>query len=239
MRHIVQGTAAGAARSAAKSAARLAAVATLTALGASGCATLSQSSTQEIVVLAYDQRDRPVTGMTCTLNNGAGEARFSTPANSVTVRRHYADLEIECTRGGDAAKGTVVARRENLEQALVPFGWVAVGVDHLTGHLYAYPDVVRLRVGQHLRYEFSREARAAGVIATLGQEADSADLQAAPRVVAMPIAAPAPTAQPVAAANGRAARAGTVTATRAPAATSVTPAAPVRSAPVRSAPLTW
>jgi hypothetical protein len=65
--------------------------------------------------------------------------------------------------------GTVAARRDGLEQALVPFGSVAVAIDHLTGHLYSYPTVVRLRVGQHLRFEFSNEARAAGLIATVGE----------------------------------------------------------------------
>jgi hypothetical protein len=196
---------------------------------------VSQSSTQEITVLAYDQRDRPVAGMSCTLRNGAGEAQFSTPANKVTVRRSYADLEIECTRGSEVARGTVVARRENLEQALVPFGWVAVGVDHLTGHLYAYPDLVRLRVGQHLRYEFSREARAAGLIAQLAEE-PSVDLQAAPARKELPPAATAVPATAVKPASTRAAR----PAAEASAATAGTTKPAARTTPpARTAPLTW
>jgi hypothetical protein len=201
-----------------------------TSAALTGCATMSQSSTQDIVVLAYDQRDRPVAGMTCTLTNGMGESRFSTPAEKVTVRRSHSDLEIECTRGGEIARGTVQARRENLEQALVPFGWVAVGVDHLTGHLYAYPDLVRLRVGQHLRYEFSREARAAGVIAQLGTDT-SADLAATPPRQDLPA-----TTVPAAAAKPAATRAPRQAVDATPA--SARPATRA-TAPARSAPLTW
>jgi len=222
-----------------------AALAASAVIAVSGCATMSQSSTQDITVLAYDQRDRPVAGMTCTLRNGVGEAEFSTPANKVTVRRSYADLEIECRRGNEVAKGTVVARRENLEQALVPFGWVAVGVDHLTGHLYAYPDLVRLRVGQHLRYEFSREARAAGLIATLGDGGAMAELHGPPArsEPLPPVAAPSrksasATARPARprAASAAGASASSTSASTTSASTASSTAA-ARAA--RTAPLTW
>ncbi len=207
-----------------------AALALAAACAVSGCATVSQSSTQDIVVLAYDQRDRPVAGMSCTLSNGMGETRFNTPAEKVTVRRSHTDLVIECTRGGEIARGTVQSRRENLEQALVPFGWVAVGVDHLTGHLYAYPETVRLRVGQHLRYEFSREARAAGVIAQLSEDT-SADLNAAPpRKELPPAAVPTPAVKSTSTRTTR--PAAEVTPSARPAAKTAAPAA-------RTAPLNW
>lgn len=137
-------------------------------LALAGCSTVMLPSQQEVQILAFDAADRPVTGMTCKVSNQMGEATVTTPAIDVPVRRSFSDLQIECRRGNDIAMGTVVPRRHGLEQALVPFGSVAVAIDHISGHLYAYPTVVRLRLGQHLRFEFSTEARAAGLIATVG-----------------------------------------------------------------------
>lgn len=134
-----------------------------------GCGTVMLPSQQPLQILAFDANDRPVTGMDCTISNVVGEWKVSTPAIDVPVRRSHSELQIECRRGNEVAMGTVAARRDGLEQALVPFGSVAVAIDHLTGHLYSYPTVVRLRVGQHLRFEFSNEARAAGLIATVGE----------------------------------------------------------------------
>jgi hypothetical protein len=136
---------------------------------ATGCGTVTLPSQQPLQILAFDAADRPVTGMACRISNAIGEWTVSTPAIDVPVRRSHSDLQIECRRGSEVAMGTVAARRDGLEQALVPFGSVAVAIDHLTGHLYSYPTVVRLRVGQHLRFEFSTEARAAGLIATVGE----------------------------------------------------------------------
>jgi hypothetical protein len=137
-------------------------------LALAGCSTVMLPSQQEVQILAFDAADRPVTGMTCKVSNQMGEATVTTPAIDVPVRRSFSDLQIECRRGNDVAMGTVVPRRHGLEQALVPFGSVAVAIDHISGHLYAYPTVVCLRLGQHLRFEFSTEARAAGLIATVG-----------------------------------------------------------------------
>jgi hypothetical protein len=133
------------------------------------CGTVMLPSEQPLQILAFDAADQPVTGMKCTVSNAMGEWKVSTPALDVPVRRSFSDLQIECRRGSDVAMGTVVPRRHGLEQALVPFGSVAVAIDHVSGHLYAYPTVVRLRLGQHLRFEFSTEARASGLIATIGE----------------------------------------------------------------------
>lgn len=200
---------------------------------AAGCGTVTLPSQQPMQILAFDANDRPVTGMDCTISNIVGEWKVSTPAIDVPVRRSHSELQIECRRGTEVAMGTVAARRDGLEQALVPFGSLAVAIDHLTGHLYSYPTVVRLRVGQHLRYEFSNEARAAGLIATVG-ETMVVDLGAAP-VPREPLpdagAAPPP-AKPVGAARPvhRSAASGAKAA--------AAPAAPA-AAPRPSAPVNW
>jgi len=201
---------------------------------AAGCGTVSQSSRQPLQILAFDAADRPVTGMECTVKNLVDESKVRTPAIDVPVRRSHSDLEIDCRRGNDIAMGTVVARRDGLEQALVPFGSVAVAIDHLTGHLYSYPTVVRLRLGQHLRFEFSTEARAAGLIATVG-ETMVVDLGATPAP-----REPLPEANSAPPANTAPATKPARRAARPPVATARKPAAdPQPSTPRPTAPLTW
>lgn len=204
------------------------------ALLLAGCGTVTLPSQQPVQILAFDAADRPVTGMVCKISNAMGETTVTTPAIDVPVRRSFSDLQIECRRGNEVAMGTVVPRRSGLEQALVPFGSVAVAIDHLSGHLYSYPTVVRLRLGQHLRFEFSTEARAAGLIATVGDTmvvdlgATPAPREPLPELV--PAVAPAKPAAKPAARPRPAAR---------------PPVAPARTetqqddAPRRTAPLTW
>lgn len=196
----------------------------------SGCGTVMLPSQQSLQILAFDANDRPVTGMDCKISNVVGEWNVSTPAIDVPVRRSHSELQIECRRGSEVAMGTVAARRDGLEQALVPFGSVAVAIDHLTGHLYSYPTVVRLRVGQHLRFEFSNEARAAGLIATVG-ETMVVDLGAAPAPREPLPESTAAAAKPASAARparrSSPARQATDTAARAAPAATPRPSAPV------------
>lgn len=204
---------------------------------AAGCATVTVSGEQPIQVLAFDAQDRPVTGLECRLSNLMGEWRARTPATEIAVRRSHSDLEIECRRGKDVAMGTLSPRRDRVEQAMLPFGSVGVAIDHLTGHLYSYPNVVRLRLGQHLRFEFSTEARAAGLVATVG-EGTVADIGAgaAPR---QPLPAAATHASETAAAAVRPARPARAVPTS-PARKPPTTSAPAAvAAPRPSAPLTW
>lgn len=198
-----------------------------------GCGTVMLPSQQPLQILAFDANDRPVTGMDCKISNVVGEWNVSTPAIDVPVRRSHSELQIECRRGSEVAMGTVAARRDGLEQALVPFGSVAVAIDHLTGHLYSYPTVVRLRVGQHLRFEFSNEARAAGLIATVG-ETMVVDLGAAP-APREPL--PETTAGAAAAKPASAARPARRSGTR-PATDTAARAAPAAT-PRPSAPVNW
>jgi hypothetical protein len=205
-------------------------------LALAGCSTVMLPSQQEVQILAFDAADRPVTGMTCKVSNQMGESTVTTPAIDVPVRRSFSDLQIECRRGNDVAMGTVVPRRHGLEQALVPFGSVAVAIDHISGHLYAYPTVVRLRLGQHLRFEFSTEARAAGLIATVG-DTMVVDLGATP-APREPLPELAPTAAP---AKGAATKpAARPRPAPRPAATSTARTEPAQDSTVRrSAPVNW
>jgi hypothetical protein len=207
----------------------------LAPLALAACGTVTLPSQQPMQIVAFDGADNPVTGMKCRVSNAMGEWTVSTPAIDVPVRRSFSDLQIECRRGNDVAMGTVVPRRHGLEQALVPFGSVAVAIDHLSGHLYSYPTVVRLRLGQHLRFEFSTEARAAGLIATIG-DTMVADLGATPPREPLPeLTAPASASKP--AASKPAAR--PKSAPRPPVVSGARAEPAPESPPRRTAPVTW
>jgi hypothetical protein len=140
-------------------------------LAMTGCATLTGSSTQTIEVTTVDTRDRPVRGMTCTLTHGPGSYVVDTPARDLEIRRSSTDLEIECRRGSQIARGTVVPRGESsMIHSFIPGGSVATLVDYATGAMYTYPSPLRLKIGQHLRFETGGEAHAT-VMATVGDPA--------------------------------------------------------------------
>ncbi len=135
----------------------------------SGCATLTGSSTQTIDVATVDARDRPVRGMTCTVSHGPGTYVFDTPVQGLEIKRSASDLEIECRRGSQIARGTVVSRGESaMAHSFIPGGSIATLVDYATGAMYTYPSPLRLKIGQHLRFESGGEAKAS-VVATLGE----------------------------------------------------------------------
>jgi hypothetical protein len=143
-------------------------------LALTGCATLTGSSTQTIEVTTVDARDRPVRGMTCTLTYGSGNYVFDTPVTDFEIKRSSTDMEIECRRGSQIARGTVIPRAESaIAHAFIPGGSIATLVDFATGAMYTYPSPLRLRIGQHLRFETGSEARAT-VVANVGDPAPPA-----------------------------------------------------------------
>jgi hypothetical protein len=152
-----------------------------------GCATLTGSSTQTIEVTTVDARDRPVRGMTCTLTHGPGSYVVDSPAIHLEIKRSSTDLEIECRRGSQLAKGTVVPHGESsIAHSLIPGGSIATLVDYATGAMYTYPSPLRLRIGQHLRFETGTEARAT-VVADVNEAAPSKTAAAAPATKAAPV----------------------------------------------------
>lgn len=164
-------------------------------LMSTGCATLTGSSTQMIDVTTVDARDRPVRGMTCTLTHGPGSYVVDSPVTSLEIKRSATDLEIECRRGSQLAKGTVVSHGESaMAHSFIPGGSIATLVDFATGAMYTYPSPLRLKIGQHLRFETGSEARAT-VVANVG------DSSAAPAAATKGATPSAPAAKATAVTN--------------------------------------
>ena len=181
-----------------------------------GCATVTGKSTQSLQLEVVDAQDRPVKGMECRLSHvvaapakeGLGspvhplEIVVMAPARNVEVRRSGNPLQIDCRKGKEVAVATVHPRREGLEQALVPFGSVAVLIDHVSGNLYAYPTDLRLRLGQSLQLEHGEQSR----VVSSERVAGSATTEEPLAAVARPaVAVGAPAARAVTAAPMQAA----------------------------------
>lgn len=166
----------------------------------SGCATLTGTATQAIEIQAVDARDRAVRGMQCRVANGADEQVVTLPANEVQVRRSSGELEIECRLGAQVARGTAVPRGDaKMENSFIPGSSIAALVDHLSGYMYSYPTPLKLRVGEHLRFEFS-DAPRAELVASLAPPGAPTPAPAGPLpVIATPVIPaqiPAQTAAP-------------------------------------------
>jgi hypothetical protein len=122
-----------------------------------GCATVSGTPTQAVSIHTVDAFDRPVTGMRCRIGNASADYVGDTPMFDLQVRRSASDLEIECRRGNEVARGTAVSRGTTLVTALLPGGTAAILIDHVSGYRYTYPQTLRLRVGEHLVFDPSTE----------------------------------------------------------------------------------
>ena len=137
---------------------------------ASGCATLTGESTQSIEVVTVDARNRPVAGMHCEVTHSGGTETFKSPHASLSIRRGAEPLEIECKRGELIARGTAISRGENaMMHAFIPGGSLGAVIDHLSGNMYSYPTPLRLRAGEHLRFEHS-DAATATLVAPVGSQ---------------------------------------------------------------------
>lgn len=184
---------------------------------ASGCATLTGTSMQAVDIVTVDVRDRLVAGMHCEVTHNGGIESFKSPNATLSIRRGSEPLEIECTRGESIARGTAIARGENaMAHSFIPGGAFGAMIDHLSGHMYSYPTPLRLRVGEHLRFEHS-DAATATLVAPVGSQLAAGNV--------VPIRPTAAVTAPTVAAS--AVSAGAVKAT---------PIAPARAKPVAPAP---
>jgi len=116
---------------------------------ASGCATITGSDTQAILVATSDDTGQSVAGADCRLsnNNGAWTVRSPGAAN---VRKSSDDLLVRC-ESEDHPPGTArVVSRMNVGMVgnIVFGGAVGVIIDHTRGTAYDYPKQVRIVFGQ-------------------------------------------------------------------------------------------
>lgn len=131
----------------------------LLAAALSGCATVTGEPTQDLTILAIDAQGQPVEGLRCVATNGRNTWVGNSPMHGLQVRRSATDLEIECRRGAQVARGTAVSRGglRGTGALLMPGGTAMVAVDHLSGYRYSYPLLLKLRLDEHLVFDASNE----------------------------------------------------------------------------------
>jgi hypothetical protein len=124
---------------------RLRALAPLAALAAalSGCATLTDTNQQEVLVRTIlDHRE--VSGVGCVLSNPAGRW-FVTAPGRVTIRKSVEDLHIDCKKEGVGVANEVVASTfstANLMGNAVVSAGLGYFVDRHSGAGFDYPLVL-------------------------------------------------------------------------------------------------
>jgi hypothetical protein len=133
----------------------------IVALLLAGCATVTGTPNQSIHIQTVDATGRSISGLRCRITNASADYFGDSPLRDLQVRRSSSDLQIECPQGSLIARGTAVSRGSVVDgavKALLPGGTAMLAVDHLSGYRYAYPDVIRLRIGQHLVFDADRQA---------------------------------------------------------------------------------
>jgi hypothetical protein len=116
----------------------------------SGCATVVNSSYQDISVETRSKDGEFVEGAECKLNNDKGNWSVRTPGTA-TVNKSATDLYIRCEKDGHDAGSAVAISRVNgaIFGNILIGGVIGAIVDHHQGTGYDYPDRAAIEMGAH------------------------------------------------------------------------------------------
>jgi len=126
---------------------RLSAVCLIACLS-TGCASIVSGQNQSVSVTTRSQGIE-LAGARCSLTNDKGQWYTATPG-SVTVRRSFNDLAVNCSH--DGLDGGVTTARSNTKAMafgnILFGGLIGAGVDMASGAAYDYPDIIQVNMGQ-------------------------------------------------------------------------------------------
>lgn len=123
----------------------------------SGCATVTQTFTQDILVETREARadgGQALKGVACKLNNDKGEWTIQAPGE-VTVTKSAADLFVRCQLEGHPPGTAIAVSRVHAAM----FGNILIGgvvgavVDHSAGTAYSYPETLSIEMGMHKTFD--------------------------------------------------------------------------------------
>jgi len=114
----------------------------------SGCASIVSGQNQSLSVVTKSPQGSDVAGARCSLVNDKGTWYVTTPG-SVTVRRSFNELAVDCKADGqDPGVSMVKSSTKAMAFGNALFGGVVgAGVDMATGAAYDYPEVVIVTMG--------------------------------------------------------------------------------------------
>ncbi len=118
-----------------------------------GCASIVSGNNQSLSVTTQ-KNGSDLAGAKCSLVNDKG-TWFLTSPGSVTVRRSYGDLAVDCKMdGSDPGLASVKSSTKAMAFGNILFGGIiGVGVDTATGAAYDYPELILVDMGQTKRID--------------------------------------------------------------------------------------
>lgn len=115
----------------------------------SGCASITGSEIQTLMLTVNDAKDVAVTDAKCELENDKGNWQSNSPSH-VNVRRSASDLIVECKKDGMATGFLRVISRVSggMIGNIVFGGAIGAIIDHTKGTGYNYPDNLYVIMGE-------------------------------------------------------------------------------------------
>ncbi|MCB2000604.1 MAG: hypothetical protein KDH91_09465 [Rhodoferax sp.] len=119
-----------------------------------GCASVMNDTTNPVRFETYAQSGAEVKDMECKIENDYGSQTVRTPG-TLQVRRSSKDLQIVCSKAGEAdAKGVATSRANGgMFGNIILGGGIGAIIDHNKGTAYTYPQWIRLVVGKVLGFD--------------------------------------------------------------------------------------
>ncbi|WP_461564999.1 hypothetical protein [Thiobacillus sp.] len=146
----------------------------------SGCASIVSGQNQSVSLETRSKQGETVLSANCTLSNNKG-TWFVTSPGSVTVRRSYEDLLIDCEKENqDPGLASVKSSTKAMAFGNILFGGViGAGVDMASGAAYDYPTMITVLMGKKVTLgasppDISKESPQATTGAVSGTAADAA-----------------------------------------------------------------
>ncbi len=117
----------------------------------SGCASIVSGQNQSVSVETRGKQGEAVMSANCKLSNNKG-TWFVTSPGSVTVRRSYEDLLIDCEKENQApGLASVKSSTKAMAFGNIIFGGViGAGVDVASGAAYDYPTMITVLMGDKI-----------------------------------------------------------------------------------------
>ena len=116
---------------------------------ASGCASITGSELQSILLSSKTKAGETVEGAECALRNDRGSWTAKTPA-PVTIQRSGEDMQVECKKEGImAGLAKLISRAHGGMAGNILFGGgIGALIDHSRGTGYEYPNNVVVIMGE-------------------------------------------------------------------------------------------
>lgn len=152
----------------------------------SGCASIVSGHNQSVSVETRSKQGPAVMSANCKLSNNKG-TWFVTSPGSVSVRRSYDDLLINCEKENqEPGLASVKSSTKAMAFGNILFGGViGAGVDVATGAAYDYPTMITVLMGDRITVESpatdkakeTQPQAAAGAVSTVATSTPTAEVK--------------------------------------------------------------